>query len=212
MTRGVFIERSLRQIYGGQPNDDSEITINLVNTWLSDAIAVAAKKNYQDNLTIDGINYINGSFYTIFKGLSVTTDEQFLWKITLPQIPIGIGYGMGVSTLQFKDNETSQISPPVIWLSENQRTYYQTMQPIPNKVLAYSQGGYLYAVSTIVLSQYTAQVTMVSGGDATDLNSELNVPPDYFPVMVEYIKQQLAFERNQPQDVTNDGSDFVRTT
>jgi hypothetical protein len=48
---------------------------------------------------------------------------------------------------------------------------------------------------------------MVSGGDSTDLNSELNVSPDYFPVMVQYIREQLMFERSIPQDTDNDGQD-----
>ena len=67
-------------------------------------------------------------------------------------------------------------------------------------------------LSTLLLNQYTFNVTMVSGGDSTDLNSTLNVPSDYWPIMVEYIKQQLVFERNQPVDVSNDGSDQIKTT
>ena len=46
MTRNAFIERILRQIYNGQPSDDSNITYNLVNQWLNDAIGLAVKKNY----------------------------------------------------------------------------------------------------------------------------------------------------------------------
>ena len=53
---------------------------------------------------------------------------------------------------------------------------------------------------------------MVSAGDSTDLNSTLNVPQDYFPAMVEYIKQQLVFERMQPVDVQSDGLDAIKTT
>ena len=48
---------------------------------------------------------------------------------------------------------------------------------------------------------------MVSGGDSTDLNSTLIVPDDYVPMIVEYIKGQLAFERSRPIDVSNDGVD-----
>jgi len=212
LTRRFFIERTLRQIYGTQPNDDSWITDNLVNTWLNDGIAIAAKQNYKDNIALDGISFINNSFYTTFKDIAVTADEQFLWKVTLPQIPFGIGANMGISTLQFRDNESTQISQPVIWITENQRTYFQSMRRISNKLLAYQQGEFVYVLSPLILSQYTANITMVSGGDATDLDSTLNVPEDYFPVMVEYIKQQLVFERNQPVDVNNDGNDSIRTT
>jgi hypothetical protein len=212
MTRRTYIELIRRQIYGSQPSNDAEITVNLVNKWLNIAIAAAAKQNNKDNLAIDGINYVNNSFYTIFKGLAVTNDENFLWKVTLPQLPLGIGTSEGISTLEFKDAETNQVSYPAVMMSENQRSFSRGMRGIPNKVLAYSQGGYIYALSTIQLSQYTASVTMISGGDSTDLSSTINVPDDYFPVIVEYLKQQLMFQRQVAVDVTNDGLDAITTT
>jgi hypothetical protein len=206
MTRLEFIERHLRQIYGGFPTDDAQITNNLVNSWLNDAIAAAAKQNQKDNIALDGISYINNSFYTTYKGLAVVQDENFLFKVTLPQIPMGVGYSEGVSTLQFKDSSNS-VSLPCVPLSQNQKTFYQGLKPIPNKVLFYTEGNFIYAISTLPLYDYTATVGMISGGDATSLTSTLNVPPDYFPIMVEYLKQQLVFEMMQPQDVTNDGTD-----
>jgi len=66
MTRYALIERILRQIYNGQPSDDSSITYNLVNQWLNDAIGLAVKKNYTDSIQMDGIAYINNSFYTTY--------------------------------------------------------------------------------------------------------------------------------------------------
>lgn len=212
MLRVTFIEQVRRLIYGGQPSDDAEITIGLVNTWLDSAIAYAAKTNFMDNEKIDGISYVNNSFYTTFKGLTVTQDEFSLWKIELPQLPTGIGYSEGISKLQFKDSSSQQISQTVVFLSQNQTTYFPNMQPIPNKLLAYSQGKYVYVVSTLLLNQYTANATIISGGVKSDLMSELNVPSDYHPLMIEYLKKQLMFQRTVPQDVTNDGSDIITTT
>lgn len=210
-TRRVYIEMIRRQIYGGMPTADATITVNLVNKWLDIAIAAAAKQNYRDNVAIDGINFVNNSFYTTFKNLSVTKDEQFLWKVELPQLPLGIGTSEGISTLTFKDSDTAQISYPVVWLSENQRSFYRGMRQIPNKVLAYSQGEYVYAISTIQLSQYTATVTMISGGTSSDLGSTVNVPDDYFPIIVEFMKAQLMFERQAPVDTANDGLDAINS-
>lgn len=212
MDRGTFIERTLRQIYNGQPADDATITVNLVNTWLNDAIAVAAKKNYTDSIALDGIAYINNSFYTTYKGLALASDEFDLWKITLPHIPFGIGVNEGVSKIIFKDSESRQLSYPVVLMTQAQTTFNRGMRAIPNKILAYSQSQYIYILGSLVLYGVTAQVTMVSGGDSTNLDSELNVPSDYFPIMVEYIKQQLMFERMQPVDAANDGLDAIKTT
>lgn len=212
MKRITFIEQIRRQIYNGQPSDDSTITVGLVNVWLEQGIAAAAKANYTDNLKIDGISYVNNSFYSTFKNIAVTQDEQFIYKVELPQIPVGIGANEGISMLTFRDNESAQISQTVIWMTQNQRTFFDSMRPIPNKLLAYSEGKYAYIQSTLFLTQYTANVTLVSGGNSADLQSELNVPGDYIPLIVEYLKKQLMFERQVPVDSANDGLDAITTT
>lgn len=212
ITRRAYIELIRRQLYNGQPSNDATITVGLVNRYLDFGIAAAAKQNYRDNVAIDGINFVNNSFYTKFKGIAVTQDEQFLWKVALPSIPLGIGTSEGISTMEFKDADTNQISYPVVWLSENQRSFQRGMRTIPNKVLAYSQGAYVYALSTILLSQFTATVTMISGGASSDLSSIINVPDDFMPIVAQYIQQQLLLEKAQPVDATNDGLDATVTT
>ena len=209
MTRNIFIERILRQIYNGQPSDDSSITYNLVNQWLNDAIGLAAKKNYTDGIQMDGIAYVNNSFYTTFKDLSVSLGDidTVTYSIDLPQIPVALGRNEGIATLQFvQDNLASQTAIP---LSMNQVAYIDNLRPIQNKILYWTEGKNIYAKSLIPLTAYTANVRMVSGGDSTDLNSTLIVPDDYVPMIVEYIKGQLAFERSRPIDVSNDGVDNI---
>lgn len=209
MTRNIFIERILRQIYNGQPSDDSNITYSLVNQWLNDAIGLAAKKNYTDGIQMDGIAYVNNSFYTTFKDLTVELGniDNVTYSIDLPQIPVALGKNEGIATLQFvKDKLASQTAIP---LSINQVAYIDNLRPIQNKILYWTEGKNIYAKSLIPLTAYTANVRMVSGGDSTDLNSTLIVPDDYVPMIVEYIKGQLAFERSRPIDVSNDGVDSV---
>ncbi len=206
MTRYIFIERIIRQIYGGQPTADSDITFNLVNEYLNDGIGIAAKKNYTDAIQLDGIGYVNNSFYSTFKGISISADENFKWSFPLPQVPVGVGRNEGISDLLFKSAD-NKISLNAIPLSINQQGYSRSMRPVPNKVLYYYQGNMCFVLTTIPMDLYTAQVTMISGGDSTDLDSNINVPDDYFPIIVEYIKGQLAFERAQPQDLNVDGVD-----
>lgn len=210
MQRKYFIERILMQVEGSYVRDDSSLTYNLVNSYVNDGIAAAVKANYKDSLQIDNVAYVNNSFFTTFKGLTATQDEALVYKITLPQIPLGIGRNEGINTLQFKD-DMGNISLPCVPLSQAQRTYFQSMRPVQNKILFYSEGLYIYAISTLPLWSYTATVSMISGGDGTDLNSEINVPDDYIPVIVQYVKDQLMQERLVPQDVSNDGSDTVKT-
>lgn len=209
MQRSQFIEQILRQVYGTYPSDDSSITPLLVNQYIDQAIAFAAKNNYTDNLKLDGVAYINNSFYTTFKGLAISNDERGLWKITLPQVPVGIGANEGISTLVLRDSQ-GNLSQPLIPLTENQKTYFQSLQNLPFKTLYYVEGNRAFIVSNLALSNYTATVTLVSGGDSTDLTSNLNVPGDYIPVMIEYIQKQLLLMKGQPKDLTNDGTDLAQ--
>lgn len=203
------MERCLTQIYGGVPTDDIEISFDLLNVWLSDAIAVAAKTCYKESIQIEGIGYVNNSFYTTFSGLAITTDDtdNLCYKLTLPEIPVGIGRNEGIASLRFKDSN-GFVSLTAIFLSIAQQAYADSMRPIPNKILAWPEGSTVRMKTPLQLFNYTGIVKIISGGDATDLNSTLNVPPDYFPVMTEYIKQQLGFQRAQPQDTVNDGADL----
>jgi len=206
MTRKTFIERILRQIYNGQPSDDSSITFNQVNQWLNDAIGVAAKKNYTDSIQMDGVAYVNNSFYTSYSSLTITQVDNTTFKFTLPQIPVALGKNEGIATLQFSNSKTPT-SFGAVPLSMNQVGYQDTLRPIQNKVVYWPQGQEVYMSTGIPLTAYKANVRMVSGGDSTDLNSTLIIPDDYVPIMVEYIKAQLAFERSRPIDALNDGVD-----
>lgn len=211
MTRAQFIERVRRQIYNGQPSDDATITVGLVNNYLSDAIAVAAKTNYKDNVNLDGIGYLNGSFYTRFTNLSISASSPLQWRVTLPEVPLGIGRNEGISTIELKDSQ-GNITRPFIPISESQKTYYQDMQAIPGKILYFYEGSLLYILSSIQLNPYTINVTMASGGDSSELSSTLNVPPDYFPIMMEYLQRQLLMELSQKVDASNDGLDAPNGT
>lgn len=200
MIRKTLIERLRRMIYGGQPSDDAQITIGLVNNWLNDAIAAAAKANYTENLTIQGVEVIANGFYTTYSNLAVTSEGDFVYKIALPEIPVGLGVNMGVASIRFYDGD--KFSFDAIPLTINQRGFSRGRRLIPNKIQYWTEGKSAYVESpNFNLATTTAVVRMVSGGDSTDLNSEINVPPDYFPVMVEYIKAQLAFAQAQPQEL-----------
>jgi len=207
MTRAQFIEQILRQVYGGYVQEDSSITPMLVNQYIDQAIAFAAKTNYKENASLEGVGFVNNSFYTTFKDIAISKDELNLWKITLPQVPVGVGANEGVSTLQLKDG-LGRLSQPCIPLTENQKTYFQSLQNLPFKTLYYVEGNLAYLISNLTLSNYTATVTLISGGNSSDLNSNLNVPGDYVPIMIDYIQKQLLLMKSTPKDLANDGQDI----
>ena len=206
ITRYTLAERIQRVIYNGLPQDDATITIPVINLWINDGLAAAAKKNYTESLQIDGVAYVNNSFYTTYKGLAITPDESNLWKFSLPQIPLGLGKNEGISTVQFKaSGKVSFVAAP---LSENQLGYFDTLKKVPNKVFYWNEGETVYVKSNINLNNYTATVRMVSGGNSSDLDSVINFPDDYIADVINYVVKFLMTERSQPIDTTNDGNDM----
>lgn len=206
MQRQTYIERIRRIIYSGQPSDDAQITIGLVNNILNDAIAAAASANYNDNFKIQGVEAVSNSFYTTYSNIAVTAEGNFVYKFELPEIPVGLGVNMGVASLRFSDGRLNSFD--AIPLNVNQVSYTRGRRQIPNKLLYWTEGKYGYVESPQYnLSQTTATVRMISGGDSTDLTSQINVPADYFPLMDDYIIKKLAVHQAQPQDSQNDGVD-----
>jgi len=206
MVRGALIESILMAIYGQKPTDDAEISDNLVNMYIDEGIAVAAQKCYNGNIQLDGIGYVNNGFYSTFSGISISQDgtDNLTYKLTLPQVPVGIGSSYGLPELRFRNGSTSFTGIP---LTMNQWAYYEGMPIIPNKILYLQEGSSVRMKSTMLLTAFTGTVKLISGGDSTDLNSTLNVPPDYIPIIRDYAVGKLLAERSVPQDNINDGTD-----
>jgi len=212
MTRRQFIQQVMRQVYGGIVSDDAMITELLANQYLSQAIGMVAKANYVESIKIDGVGYINSGFIKTYSGLSFTEEDIFTYKATLPQVPVGIGQNEGIQSLRIKqdgmDGATGK-SVDGIPLSMNQLGINRGRRLIPNRFEYWFEGGEVFVTTTgqDLSIGYTAIARIVSGGDSTDLDSTLNVPDDYVPQMIEFMKAQLSYELNRPQDVSNDGSD-----
>lgn len=203
ISRYELAERIQRVIYNGLPTDDATITIPVINLWINDALAATAKKNYAESLQIEGIAYINNSFYTTYKGIAITQDEEGLWKFSLPQIPLGLGRNEGISTIQFK--REGKVSLTAIPLSQNQVGYVDTLKVVPNKTFYWNEGQTVYVKSLLLMNLYTATVRMISGGNSSDLDSVINIPDDYMADVINYVVKFLMTERSQPIDTTNDG-------
>jgi hypothetical protein len=118
-------------------------------------------------------------------------------------VPLGIGVTEGVAALQVYQNNLSKAGVP---LSTSQSVYQSQIRPIQNKYVYWYEGNKLYIKAGTIITNYKAKVRMISGGASTDLNSELNVPDDYIPVIVEYMRLLIA-NKQRPIEQTNDGVD-----
>lgn len=206
ITRYKLCERIQRVIYNGLPPDDATLTINIINNWINDGIAVAAKNNYVDSIKLDGISYVNNSFYITYRNLAISQNTEGNWEFSLPQIPLGLGKNEGINTVQLvKNKKPSQTAIP---LSQNQIAYVDSMRRVPNKIFYWNEGEKVYLQSPLILSQYKAIVRMISGGDSTDIDSTINLPDEYIPQIIDYVVRMLLVERQQPVQSTNDGKDI----
>lgn len=205
-TRRSLIQRIQRIIYNSYPEHNATITEPLVNRYINDAIAVAAKNNYVESIKLDGIAYVNNSFYTTFKGLAITQDTPNSYKFALPSVPIGLGQNEGIATLEFKDDKNN-ISYPAIPLSINQLGYQRGMRMIPNKVLFWYENSECYVITNLPLNTCTATIRMISGSNSDSLDSALNVPSEVIPSIIDYCVKYLMLEHNNKQDRYNDGVD-----
>lgn len=210
MTRKAFCERIQREIYGSQPNDDAEITKQLINNYVNVGIAMAVKQNYTDNLKMDGIAYVNNSFYTTFRDLPIAKDtsDYNLWYITLPEIPVALGENEGISQLIFRKG--TDYSLEAIPLNAHQVGYRRTFRKIPNKICYWNERDTILCESYLSLSEYTANVKVASGGaNSTDLTEQIYLPTEWLSFVQDYVIKNLMLEKQQKQDVSNDGVDAI---
>lgn len=206
MTRRQYCQLIIEQIYNGPPPADATVTVNKVNLLLNGAIATAIKMNYVEAFKLDGVKYVNDSFYLTFKDLAVIKDasQNFIYQVSLPAIPVGIGTNDAISGIRLtKDGQTSLA---VIMLNNQEWARKEGMRKIGNGILGHYENKTIELESTVLLFNHKARVTMVSGG-ATDLSTEVNIPDDYMKSVLAFIKEELVFEKTRPMDTANDGKD-----
>lgn len=207
MTRKVLIEQIRRMLYGSIPTDDANITEKEINLYINEAIAYMAKVNYSDAIKLDGIETIADSFYATFKNLAITRDSDTgYYSLNLPQVPLGLSRGYGISTVTFPTSTGLAKSP--IPISPRELDYMDNLKQPPSKIFYWAEGKKLWFKSYTNLVGKFAIVRMVST-ETTDLDAEINVPQEYITDIINLVMNQLRTRKGTPQDSTNDGLDKV---
>lgn len=205
MTRRVLIEQIRRIFYGGVPNDDASLSEKEVNLYLNEAIAYMAKVNYTDTIKLDGIETVADSFYATFKNLSITRDSDTgYYSLELPQVPLGLARGYGISTVTFPTSTGLAKSP--IPISVRELDYIDQLKQPPSKIFYWSEGKKLWFKSYTNLVGKYAIVRMVST-ETSDLDAEINVPQEYISDIIDLVINKLKIRKGTPEDNVNDGVD-----
>jgi hypothetical protein len=207
MTRRVLIEQIRRMLYGSIPTDDANITEKEINLYINEAIAYMAKVNYTDAVKLDGIETVADSFYATFKNLAITKDNDTgYYSLDLPQVPLGLSRGYGISTVTFPTSTGLAKSP--IPVSPRELDYMDNLKQPPSKIFYWVEGKKLWFKSYTNLVGRFAIVRMVST-ETSDLDAEINVPQEYITDIINLVMNQLRPRKATPQDSTNDALDKI---
>ena len=205
MTRKVLIEQIRRIYYGGVPNDDATLSEKEVNLLLNAAIAYFAKMNYAESIKLDGIETVADSFYATFKNLAITKDNDTgYYSLDLPQVPLGLSRGYGISTVTFPTSTGLAKSP--IPISVRELEYIDNLKQPPSKIFYWAEGKKLWFKSYTNLVGKFAIVRMVSS-ENSDMNAELNIPQEYTSDIIDIVLNKLKIRKGTPEDTVNDGVD-----
>ena len=205
MTRKVLIEQIRRMYYGGLPIDDANLTENEVNLHINQAIAAIAKENYVDYIKLDGIENVDDAFYTTFKNLSVSKDNDTgYYYTTLPHPPLGLSRGYGIADVTFPVSTGLAKNP--IPISPRELEYVDSVKIPPSKIFFWCEGKTLWFKSYINLVGKAPIVRMISN-ESSDLTSEINVPGEYISRIIDMVMSKLSIRKQMPEDTTNDGLD-----
>jgi len=205
MTRKVLIEQIRRMLYGGVPTDDANITEKEINLYINEALAYMAKVNYTDSIKLDGVETVSDVFYLTFKNLAIVKDNDTgYYSLDLPQVPLGLARGYGISTVTFPTSTGLAKSP--IPISVRELDYMDSLKQPPSKIFYWPEGKKLWFKSYTNLVGKFAIVRMVST-ETSDMDAELNVPQEYITDIINLVMGQLRPRKATPQDSTNDGLD-----
>jgi len=205
MTRRVLIEQIRRIFYGGVPNDDASLSEKEVNIYLNEAIAYMAKINYTDAIKLDGVESVADSFYATFKNLAITRDSDTgYYSLDLPQVPLGLSRGYGISTVTFPTSTGLAKSP--IPISVRELDYMDNLKQPPSKIFYWAEGKKLWFKSYTNLVGKFAIVRMVST-ETSDLDAEINLPQEYVSDIIDLVLNKLKIRKGTPEDNVNDGVD-----
>jgi len=205
MTRRELIAQIRRIYYGGLPTEDAGLREKEVNLYINQAIALMAKKSYTDAINIDGIENIDDAFYTTFKGLTVSKDNDTnYYYTTLPHPPIGLSRGYGIADVTFPVSTGLAKAP--IPISPRELDYMDNLRLPPSKIFYWCEGDKLYFKSYVDLTTKNPIVRMVSY-ENSNLDAELNVPGEYIADILTWVMGQLDMRRKMMGDAIKDGLD-----
>lgn len=205
-TRGIVCEMLQRVLLNSFASDDTDLTISLINQYLNSGIALAIKSSYKDELQLNGIEGVADGFYATFHGLIITADTNLPgnYIITLPQPTVGVGVGFDITAfIMVRGSGSKMIGYPI---AQKEVGYLYTNPKPCDGVFFWTVNDKMNINSCKDLTKYKGIVTMLVS-QSNDMDSTINIPDGYMPVIVDYMIKTFAPMLNISVDISSDGVD-----
>lgn len=205
-SRGVICEMIQRALLNSFMSDDSDFSLSLINQYLNAGIGVAIRTSYKDEIQINGAEGVADAFYATFTSMTITADSTMPgnYLITLPQQTVGIGAGWDISSfIMVKGSGAKLIGYPI---TQKEVSYLYTNPKPCDGVFFWTEADRMNIHSCKDLTKYKGRVTMLVS-QSNDLDSPMNIPDGYLPIIIDYMIKTLGPLLNIPIDISSDGVD-----
>lgn len=201
----MLIERVVKHLKNGFPNNDWNITDEEVLLYIDSSIPFVMKGQMFNNASVQGV-IENIDAYLVTYELLVTkknapTNE---WYVELPQPPLALPTGYDIPNVYFGGNSTgrSQNVLPV----NTKRSAYRNNMPKPTGVSYRVEGYNLYLQGNEGQSLLNLHLfVQMPISRTTDINEPMSIPDDSIQPLFEKTVQTILQRYGIPQDIVQDG-------
>lgn len=202
-TYGYISEQILTTYYKGIRNDDSQYSLRHIASMVAQEVAVMARKNAFENSSNGDVTYINDTFITTYKNLSVLTDNVSNEKYCdLPATPVALPGNQEIVAVSLNTRTNKQFIP----IKNKDRFMQAFLRPIKGIVYFYAENGRLYFDNPENF-QFTKITLKMAGAlpSGNILDASLNIPKNYESEIIDKVLNRLLTMSRLGQDLTNDG-------
>lgn len=202
--RKQLIERIIKHLADGFPNDSFAASANEINLYIDQAVAFSIVGKAYENAKIEGVLAVPEAFEVTYNlGIMLQDDNTNEWYATLPQPPLSLPLGYSIADVYFilPGMGRSESAFPI----KNKRVPYRNYMPIPT--------GTSYRTENSIIWVKGSQGQPLSGGSlyvqmpvnrGTDLTAPMNMPDDVIMSVFDSVVKELAQRYQLPKDIIKD--------
>lgn len=198
-TAAAVAEEIFRMYYKFAPQQDSDLDERDVLFHVFNGACKYAVTDAQINSKADEGYYSNDAFYLKYT-LPVLTDVGGRYYVSLPSAPVSLAGNREIDHVFFPGANCT-----AIFVSAKQRSYIAHLPKIPGIQWYLSDGKMFFNKNGLAKLLTTVSFDIICAGN--NPLSELNMPANYIPLLVQDIVKMLLVEKGLTVDLSNDKVD-----